>query len=104
MLEIEGVRFPIDLIPIVMNEINLIVGMDWLSRQRAHIDCENQRIVVQTPSGGELTIRGDGNKRLPEVCSLAKARRYVRRGGVCYLAYVTDSRGEKRGKVRRAGG
>ena len=28
VLEIEGVRFPIDLIPIVMNEINVIVGMD----------------------------------------------------------------------------
>ena len=31
VLEIEGVRFPIDLIPIVINEINVIVGMDWLS-------------------------------------------------------------------------
>ena len=55
--------------------------------------------MVQTLSGGELTIRVDGQKRLPKVCSLAKARRYVHRGGVCYLAYVTDSRGEKRGKV-----
>ena len=55
--------------------------------------------MVQTPSGGELTIRGDGQKRLPKVCSLAKARRYVRRGGVSYLAYVTDSRREKKGKV-----
>ena len=33
VLEIEGVRFPIDLIPIVMNEINVIMGMDWLSRR-----------------------------------------------------------------------
>ena len=92
-------RFPIDLIPIVMREINVIVGMDWLSRHRAHLDCENQRIVVQTPSGGELIIRGDGQKILPKVCSLAKARRYVHRGDVSYLAYVTDSREEKKRKV-----
>ena len=38
-------------------------------------------------------------ERLPKVCSLAKARKYVRDGGVCYLAYVSDSRGVKRGKV-----
>ena len=98
-LEIEGVRFPIDLIPIVMREINVIVGMDWLSRHRAHFDCENQRIVVQTPSGGELTIFGNGKKGMPKVCSLAKARRYVHRGGISYLAYVTDSREEKKRKV-----
>jgi len=99
VLEIEGVRFPIDLIPIIMKEINVIVGVDWLSRHRAHFDCENQRIVVQTPSGGELIIRADGQKRLPKVCSLAKARRYVHRGDVNYLAYVTDSREEKKRKV-----
>ena len=62
-------RFPIDLIPIVMREINVIVGMDWLSRHRPHFECENQRIVVQTPSGGVLTIFGDGRK---------DCRRYVR--------------------------
>ena len=99
MLKIEGVRFPIDLIPIVMNEINVIIGMDWLSRHRAHFDYENQQIVVQTPSGGELTICGDGQKRLSKVCWLDKARRNVHHGGVSYLAYVTDSRGEKKGIV-----
>ena len=98
-LEIEGVRFPIDLIPIVMREINVIFGMDWLSRHRAHFDCENQRIVVQTPSGGELTIFGNGKKGMPNVCLLAKARRYVHHGGVSYLAYVIDSREEKKRKV-----
>ena len=37
VIEIETVRFSIDLIPIVMKEINVIVGMDWLSRHRAHL-------------------------------------------------------------------
>lgn len=99
VIEIEGVRFFIDLIPIVMKEINVIVGMDWLGRHQARFECERQRIVVRTPSGGELTILGNGKKRLLKVCSLAKARRYVHGGGVSYLAYVTDSREEKSKKT-----
>ena len=38
-LEIFGVSFPIDLIPIPMGEVCLIVGMDWLIRFGAMIDC-----------------------------------------------------------------
>ena len=49
-LEIFGVSFPIDLIPIPMGDVCVIVGMDWLSRFGAMIDCEGQRVVVRTPS------------------------------------------------------
>ena len=55
-LEIFGVSFPIDLIPIPMGEVCVIVGMDWLSKFGTMIDCEGQRVVVRTPSGGELVI------------------------------------------------
>ena len=44
VLEIFGVGFPIDLIPIAMGDVCVIVGMDWLSRFGAVIDCERQRI------------------------------------------------------------
>ena len=37
-LDIFGVSFPIDLIPIPMGEVCIIVGMDWLSRFDAMID------------------------------------------------------------------
>ena len=39
-LEIFGVSFPIDLIPIPMGEVCVTVVMDWLSRFDAMIDCE----------------------------------------------------------------
>ena len=40
VLEIFGVEFPIDLVPIGMGDVCVIVGMDWLSRFGAIIDCE----------------------------------------------------------------
>ncbi|CAH1445284.1 unnamed protein product [Lactuca virosa] len=61
-LEIFGVSFPIDLIPIPMGEVCMIVGMDWLSRFGAMIDCEGQRVVVRSPRGGELIVYGEGTR------------------------------------------
>ena len=54
VIEISGVKFPIDLIPNMMKEINVIVRMDWLGCHQAMIDCERQWIRVQTASGGVM--------------------------------------------------
>ncbi|KAJ9544945.1 hypothetical protein OSB04_024652 [Centaurea solstitialis] len=99
VLEVEGVKFSIDLIPIPMREIQVVAGMDWLRRNGANVDCENCRVVVRNPSGGELTILGDASKRLPKVCSMAKARSYVLHGGTSYLVYLINDQGESKKKT-----
>ncbi|KAJ9567820.1 hypothetical protein OSB04_003786 [Centaurea solstitialis] len=53
----------------------------------------DDRIVVRTLSGGELTIEGDG-KRPPKVCTLAKAKKHDLYGGSSYSVYVITSRVE----------
>ncbi|KAJ9554440.1 hypothetical protein OSB04_018485 [Centaurea solstitialis] len=99
VIELGGVRFRVDLIPIPMREINVVLGMSWLSRHGAWFDCEGQRVKIRNPSGGDLIITSNGMKRPPKTCSLAKARRYVKGGGVSYLVYVTESMGEKKKKT-----
>ena len=84
--------FPIDLIPIPMGDVCVIVGMDWLSRFGAMIDCEGQRVVVRTPSGGELVVYGEGTRLGSGFCSAARARQYIQHGCAGYLAYVVDTR------------
>ncbi|KAJ9535922.1 LOW QUALITY PROTEIN: hypothetical protein OSB04_un000910 [Centaurea solstitialis] len=96
VIEIFGVKFRIDLIPIPMREINVVVGVDWLSRNGGHIDCENERVVIRNPSGGELTIPSERRKKLPKLCTLAKARKHVLHGGHSFLAYVVDNHEETR--------
>ena len=61
-MEIFEVPFPIDLIHIPIRDVCVIVGMDWLSRFGAMIDCEGQWVVVRTLSGGELVIYGEGSR------------------------------------------
>ncbi|KAJ9552628.1 LOW QUALITY PROTEIN: hypothetical protein OSB04_016673 [Centaurea solstitialis] len=89
VIQIFGVKFRIDLIPIPLREINVVVGVDWLSRNGGHIDCENKR--VSEPKG-ELPIPSERRKKLPKLCTLAKARKHVLHGGHSFLAYVVDSR------------
>ncbi|KAJ9539506.1 LOW QUALITY PROTEIN: hypothetical protein OSB04_032239 [Centaurea solstitialis] len=99
IIELGGVRFRVDLIPIPMKEINVVLGMSWLGRHGAWFDCEGQRVKIRNPSGGDLIITGNGTKRPPRTCSLAKARRYVKGGGMSYLVYVAEIAGEKKRKT-----
>ncbi|KAJ9561835.1 hypothetical protein OSB04_006995 [Centaurea solstitialis] len=46
VIEIEGVKFNIDLIPISMREINVVAGLDWLSRNGGHIDSKARKHVL----------------------------------------------------------
>ena len=70
-LEITGVEFPIDLIPIAMRELCVIVGMDWLDTYDAEISCRRKQVRVQTPSGGELVIQGEPSRLATGSCSAA---------------------------------
>ena len=60
VLEVLCVDFPIDLVPIAMGDVCVIVGMDWLSRVGAVINCERQLVTIRDPSGGVLMVYGEG--------------------------------------------
>ena len=52
------VEFPIDLVLIVMGDVCVVVGMDWLSKFGAVINCERQLVTIRDPIGGVLTVYG----------------------------------------------
>ena len=92
VLEIFGVKFPIDLVPIAMGDVCVIVGMDWLSKFGAVIDCERQLVMIRDPSGGVLTVYGEGTRCGSAFCSAARARQSLQQGCKGFIAYVTDTR------------
>ncbi len=57
---IQGYEFPADLIELPIHEFNEILGMDWLSRHQAMIDCWLKRMSLQTVEGDEITVVGEG--------------------------------------------
>lgn len=95
VVEIFGVGFPIDLIPIAVRDVCVVAGMDWLSRFGALIDCKNQLVTIRDPNGGVLTIYREGTMVGSSFYSAARAIHFLQHRCTGYLAYVVDTRDGK---------
>ena len=80
-----------DLVPIPLCGNKAIVGMDWLSPNGAVIDCEQQLVMIRTPSGGELVIQGERPHHGPVMGFAVRARRYLHPGYLGFVVYVMDT-------------
>ena len=52
VLNIFSDGYLIDLVPIPLQRLKVVVGIDWLGPNGAMIYCENQLVRVRIPSGG----------------------------------------------------
>ena len=80
-----------DLIELSFIKFDVILGMDWLSRHQAIVDCRMKRVTLRTPNEDEVTFIGKRSNRLSNVISTATARTIVRKGCEAYLAYVIET-------------
>jgi hypothetical protein len=53
-LKIRGVDFVANLIVLESKGINVILGMDWLSKHKVLIDCAKKSVKLTTPEGKEM--------------------------------------------------
>nr|GFA71191.1 reverse transcriptase domain-containing protein [Tanacetum cinerariifolium] len=93
--------FNIDLLPVELGSIDVIVGMDWLSKYDAVIACAEK--LVRIPFGNKiLTIRGEGNNKRNEsrlnIISCSKAQEYMSKGCHVFLANITSTKDEDKSK------
>ncbi|GKB95995.1 putative reverse transcriptase domain-containing protein [Tanacetum coccineum] len=96
--------FNINLMPVELGSFDVIVGMDWLAKYHAVIDCAEK--IVRIPWGNEtLIVHGDGSSRgngtRLNIISCTKTHKYLLKGHHVFLAHVTtkeieDKSGEKR--------
>ena len=55
---IGGQEFPADLVALDMRDFNVVLGMDWLSRHRATLDCYKKEVKLHRPGKLEVKFRG----------------------------------------------
>ncbi|GJV64806.1 putative reverse transcriptase domain-containing protein [Tanacetum coccineum] len=84
--------FHVDLMPVEMGTYDVIIGMDWLTKYQAVIDCAKK--IVRIPLGSEILIfHGDGsrNKRGTRlnIISCTKTQKYLLQGCHVFLAHIT---------------
>ncbi|XP_016679227.1 uncharacterized protein [Gossypium hirsutum] len=101
-LEVQTVIFLADLMELPFGEFDLILGMDWLVKHRASLDCAAERIVLKTIEDEEVAVIGERRDFLSNVISALRAEKLVRKGCEAFLSYigVSDSEGPSVEDVR----
>ena len=90
-IKIREYEFLGDLIELSFREFDVILGMDWLSRHRAIVNCRMKRVTLRTPNDSEVIFIGERPNNLSNVISTAVATKIVRKGCEAYLVYVIDT-------------
>ena len=68
-IRIREYEFPEGLIELSFREFDVILGMDWLSRHQAIVDCRMKRVTLRTPNEDEVTFIGERSNHLSNVIS-----------------------------------
>ena len=80
-----------DLIELSFREFDVILGMDWLSRHQAIVDCRMKRVTLRTSNEDEVTFISERSNHLSNVIFAATASTMVQEGCEAYLAYAIDT-------------
>ena len=76
-LAIHDREFSVDLIELPFHEFDLILGMDWLSKHRAIINCDKKIVVLKCSDMLEVTVHGIRSGLVPNVISALQARCFL---------------------------
>ncbi|KAI3819528.1 hypothetical protein L1987_13369 [Smallanthus sonchifolius] len=79
-IKIEGHRFPVRLFIIVLGGFDVVLCMDWLTANEAHIICKRKTILLKAPDGSQVEVFGDLDAPMPNVRCECEA----------YLVYVIE--------------
>ncbi|GKE87643.1 putative reverse transcriptase domain-containing protein, partial [Tanacetum coccineum] len=89
-LELGDSIFPIDLIPLGQVSFDVIVGMDWLSNQKAIIVYHEKIVRIPVKEGRVLYVQGERNVRKTKTITATMTSR---------VSYRFDSWSDARSKV-----
>ncbi|XP_071719046.1 uncharacterized protein [Rutidosis leptorrhynchoides] len=64
VLNLSNNLFEVDLMPVELRSFDVVIGMDWLSKNRVYINYEEKSIRIPLESGEELVIQGDKSKAI----------------------------------------
>ena len=74
LIMIHDRKFFTDLIALPFHEFDLILGMDWLSKHRAIVDCDKKTVVLKCSDLSDVTIHCMLSESVSNVISAMQAR------------------------------
>ncbi|CAH9139040.1 unnamed protein product [Cuscuta epithymum] len=94
-VEVNGQTLTCDFVPLSMIEFDAILGMDWLEKNHARVECYTKVIELEGNDGETLRFEGDRGRSNSCIISAVRARSRMRKGCRAYLAYVVDKTKEE---------
>ncbi|KAI3819895.1 hypothetical protein L1987_13748 [Smallanthus sonchifolius] len=95
-LELASHKLDIDLMTVTLGSFDVIVGMDWLSKNQAEIICCEKIVSIPLPSGENLSVQDEKLGAVMGIISFMKAHKCFRKGHTAILALVAESPSEEK--------
>ena len=89
---IEGHEFMANLVLLNIQDFDVILGMDWLSRHHATMDCFRKEVKFCRPGEPEITFCGVRKILSSSMMSVMMAGKMLRKSYPGYLAYAVEVR------------
>ncbi|CAA7042312.1 unnamed protein product [Microthlaspi erraticum] len=85
---LEGVEMLGNLVKMELNHYEVILGMDWLTKHRAVLDCPRARVHIPRTEG-KLVFQGIKRNSGISIISMLQAEELLEKGAEAYLATIT---------------
>ena len=82
--------FPTYLIVLGIHDFDIVLGMDWLSKHRATLDCYKKEVRLVRPEEPGVIFRGIRREIAPSLINAMTASKMLWKGGQGYLEFVID--------------
>jgi hypothetical protein len=92
LILVKGHVMPANLVVFEMSGFDIILGMDWLSKYHACVDCFCKDILFKPLGAAKFKIQGDRNIGALKLISAIQATKLLRSGCSGYLACVTEEK------------
>ena len=79
-LKIREQVIPLELLPMKLGGFDIVLGMDWLSKNGAHINCVQKSLEITLPDGQKAEIQGEPSHNPSKIISMIRANKYLQQG------------------------
>ena len=84
-------EFEADLIVLDIHDFDIILGMDWLAKHRATVDCHRKEVHFSQPGEQEVIFCGERKILSTNLISVMQANKMLRKACQGYLVYAIES-------------
>ncbi|TYK00849.1 DNA/RNA polymerases superfamily protein [Cucumis melo var. makuwa] len=92
---VEGISLLVDLLPLELQRLDVILGMDFLFAHYASMDCHRKEVVFRKPDFAEVVFRGMRKAVSRSLISVLKVEKLLRKGCTTFLAHIVVVQREK---------